>query len=67
MSSAAIFQPGEWPEVFDAKELARILGVSESTARRYMARDDFPVTTLSPRIRRIRRDDLRKWLEKQTG
>lgn len=59
--------PAEWPPTFDYKGLAHILGVSTSQARRIMAREGFPVITLSPRVHRIRREDLWRWLGRQAG
>jgi len=61
-----VFKPDEIPLLFDAKQLASLLGVSESQARRIMARKDFKVTKISPRRYRIRREDFLEWLEKQS-
>lgn len=59
--------PEEWPATFDYKGLAEILEVSTTQARRIMAREDFPVITLSPRVHRIRREDLWDWMGQQAG
>jgi excisionase family DNA binding protein len=49
----------------DCKTMAKLLGISESSARRLMYRSDFPVLMLGPKLHRIRKGDLLKWLEKQ--
>ena len=55
----------EWPEIMDCKTMAKLLGVSETSARRLMSRGDFPLIVLGPKTYRIRKGDLLKWLEKQ--
>lgn len=67
MASHSTFEVKELPPVFDCKMLAKILGVSVGQAKRIMRREDFRVTVISPRRHRIRREDLEKWLEKQSG
>lgn len=63
MITEPIYKPEDIPMLFGAKELAKFLGVSESQARRIMAREDFKVVVISPRRYRIRRDDFLSWLE----
>lgn len=66
MITHPVYKPEDIPLLFDARELAKILGVSISQARRIMARDDFKVTVISPRRYRIRREDLLDWLARQS-
>lgn len=53
------------PLTFGPKLLAEILGVSVSTARTLMHREDFPVQTISPRRQRIYKGDFLRWLGAQ--
>jgi predicted DNA-binding transcriptional regulator AlpA len=55
----------DWPEVMDCKTMANLLGISEGSARTLMNRADFPRLVLGPRMHRIRKGDLLKWLEQQ--
>lgn len=67
MITEPIYSTDEIPLLFGAKELAKLLGISESQARRIMARKDFKTVVISPRRYRIRRDDYLEWLERQRG
>lgn len=53
------------PLVFDYKVLAKILGVSISTAQSIMRQDGFPVWRISNRMSRIYKKPFLEWLEKQ--
>ena len=55
----------DWPEVMDCKTMGKLLGMSDTSARRLMNREDFPLIVLGPKTYRIRKGDLLKWLEKQ--
>ncbi|MCL6592705.1 MAG: helix-turn-helix domain-containing protein [Alicyclobacillus sp.] len=54
------------PLVFDCKFLAKILGVSVSTARTIMHQPGFPVMKFSARKHRIYRAKFLEWLERQS-
>jgi len=47
------------------KELAQYLGIGQDTARKLMHKPDFPVVTVSERIRLIDVDALNDWLRSQ--
>ncbi|WP_375330556.1 helix-turn-helix domain-containing protein [Alicyclobacillus fastidiosus] len=50
------------PFVFGCKELAEIMGVSKSTARRIMHDDGFPVHRISEKSHRIYKDQFLRWM-----
>lgn len=67
MIDSPVYTEEQIPLLFGARELAKLLGVSESQARRIMARSDFKTVVISPRRYRIRRDDYLDWLRRQSS
>jgi predicted DNA-binding transcriptional regulator AlpA len=55
------------PVIFSCKELQTILGISRSQAYVLMRQADFPTVEISPRKRRIYRDDFLEWIENRTN
>lgn len=51
-------------EFYNAKDLQRILKISQGAAYELMQRKDFPVIKLG-RCKRVKDSDLFEWLEKQ--
>ncbi len=51
-------------EYYNAKDLQRILKISQGAAYELMQRKDFPVIKLG-RCKRVKASDLETWLEKQ--
>jgi len=51
-------------EYYNAKDLQRILKISQGAAYELMQRKDFPVIKLG-RSKRVKDSDLFEWLEKQ--
>jgi predicted DNA-binding transcriptional regulator AlpA len=53
------------PMVMNVKDVAQALGVSETTARNLMKREDFPAFPVTPSMRRVYRERFIEWLNKQ--
>ena len=55
------------PVVMNVKDVAAVIGVSETTARNLMKREDFPSFFVTPSMRRVYREKFLEWLSKQTS
>ena len=53
------------PMVMNVKDVAAVLGVSETTARNVMKREDFPSFPVTKSMRRVYREKFIEWLNQQ--
>lgn len=49
------------------KDVATALGISETTARNIMKREDFPSFPVTPSMRRVYREKFLEWLNRQAS
>lgn len=65
MKNAVYTSYDELPLLLNVKQLADLLGVSDSSAYELIQEDDFPAVRIGKRIV-IPKDDLRKWISANT-
>ena len=65
MKNAVYTSYDELPLLLNVKQLAGLLGVSDSSAYELIQEDDFPSVRIGNRIV-MRKDELRKWVSPNT-
>lgn len=65
MKNAVYTSYDELPLLLNVKQLADLLGVSDSSAYELIQEDDFPAVRIGKRIV-IPKDELRKWISTNT-
>ncbi len=55
------------PLFLDNEHVAKVLNITVDAANRLMRRDGFPSFQISPRRRRVRRDEFLAWVEKESA
>ncbi len=64
---AATKKETEWPELLKIPQVAKVLACSESMVKKLIRSGRLPAVTISPKCIRVRKDDLKAFLETQAA